>query len=124
MQLSDFDFPFDPNLVAAQPVEPGPGSFARAQAVHRRADASPCRRSPALLHPGDLLVLNDTKVVPARITGITHPTGKPVEILFVKDLGGDCWEVMAKGTYRLGRSSTSAPARERRLCSAMRPGLG
>jgi S-adenosylmethionine:tRNA ribosyltransferase-isomerase len=104
MQLSDFDFPFDPNLVAAQPVEPR--DRARLLVLERATGALTHRHVadlPSLLHPGDLLVLNDTKVVPARITGITHPTGKPVEVLFVKDLGGDCWEVMAKGNLRVGQ---------------------
>jgi len=104
MQLSDFDFPFDPHLVATQPVEPR--DRARLLVLERATGALTHRQVsdlPSLLQPGDLLVVNDTKVVPARITGVKQPAGKPVEVLFVKDLGGDVWEIMAKGNLRVGQ---------------------
>jgi S-adenosylmethionine:tRNA ribosyltransferase-isomerase len=104
MQLSEFDFPFDPSLVASQPVVP------RDRARLLTLDRQTGRFShlhvadlPSLLDPGDLLVVNDTKVLPARMRGKKLPTGTPVEVLFVKDLGGNVWEVMIKGTFRVGQ---------------------
>jgi S-adenosylmethionine:tRNA ribosyltransferase-isomerase len=104
MQLSEFDFPFDPTLIAAHPILP------RDQArllvlqpldhslAHRRVD-----ELPDLLQPGDLLVVNDTKVLASRVAGRKRSSGAEVDILFVKDLGDAVWEVLIKGTYRPGQ---------------------
>jgi S-adenosylmethionine:tRNA ribosyltransferase-isomerase len=104
MQLSEFDFPFDSSLIAAHPtfprdharllvLQPLDRSFA-----HRRVD-----ELPDLLQPGDLLVVNNTKVLAARVAGRKRPSGAEVEILFVKDLGHAIWEVLIKGTFRPGQ---------------------
>ncbi len=76
MQLSEFDFPFDASLIAAQPSIPRDQArllvlqpFDRSLA-HRRIDAL-----PDLLQPGDLLVVNNTKVVAARVAGRKRPSG-------------------------------------------------
>lgn len=104
MQLSDFDFPFDPALVASQPVIPRDRARLllldrhRNRLVHRHVSDL-----PGVLSPGDLLVVNDTKVLAARVSGIKRPTGKPVEVLFVKDLGVGRWEIMVKGSFRVGQ---------------------
>ena len=47
------------------------------------------------LNPGDCLILNNTKVIPARIYGTRKDTGAVVEFLLLKDLGGDKWECLA-----------------------------
>ncbi|MDH4300518.1 MAG: S-adenosylmethionine:tRNA ribosyltransferase-isomerase, partial [Nitrospira sp.] len=57
---------------------------------------------PNLLKPGDLLVVNDTKVLAARVPGIKRPTGKLVEVLFVREISEGRWEIMVKGTFRVG----------------------
>ncbi len=104
MQLSEFDFPFDPSLIAAEPVSPR--DCARLLLIDRQADRLVHRRVadlPCLLRPGDLLVVNDTKVLAARVSGIKKTTGTPVEVLFVKDLGEGRWEVMVKGAFRAGQ---------------------
>ncbi|MBK9307566.1 MAG: tRNA preQ1(34) S-adenosylmethionine ribosyltransferase-isomerase QueA [Nitrospira sp.] len=104
MHLSDFDFPFDPALIAVEPVVPRDRArlltFSRGtqQLSHRHvADL------PDLLKPGDLLVVNDTKVLAARVPGVKQSTGKPVEVLFVREQNEKRWEVMAKGTFRVGQ---------------------
>ena len=88
MQLSAFDFPFDASLIATQPSLPR--DHARLL-VLQRGDRSLAHRRvdelPELLHPGDLLVVNNTKVMAARVAGRKRPSGAEVEILFVKDLG-------------------------------------
>ncbi len=110
MPLSDFDFPFDPTLVADRPIEPrdqarllvlprGGGVCAH----HRVADL------PSFLRSGDLLVVNDTKVMAARLRGRKRPGGGSVELLLVKDLGGGTWEVMLRG--RVGRGQVIELAR-------------
>jgi S-adenosylmethionine:tRNA ribosyltransferase-isomerase len=104
MQLSEFDFPFDPSLIAAEPVSPR--DCARLLLLDRQADQLVHRRVadlPRLLRPGDLLVVNDTKVLAARVSGIKQPTGTPVDVLFVRDLGEGRWEIMVKGTFRIGQ---------------------
>lgn len=104
MRLSEFDFPFDPSLVALQPVDPR--DQARLLLLNRQIDRLVHRRVadlPSLLNPGDLLIVNDTKVLAARVSGIKRPTGTPVEVLFVRDLGSSRWEIMAKGSFRIGQ---------------------
>ncbi len=104
MHLSEFNVPFDPSLVALQPVIPRDQArllllnrVTQQRRHHHVADL------PALLNSGDLLVVNDTKVLAARVPGIKKPTGTPVEVLFVKDLGARRWEIMVKGTCRVGQ---------------------
>ena len=104
MQLSEFDFPFDASLVALQPVSPR--DRARLLVLDRVAQQLAHRHVadlPALLKSGDLLVLNDTRVLAARVPGIKKPTGTSVEVLFVKDLGDDVWEIMVKGSFHIGQ---------------------
>ena len=110
MQLSEFDFPFDPALIATHPTLP------RDQArllVLQRVDRSLAHRRvdelSDLLQPGDLLVVNDTKVLAARVAGFKRPSGAEVEILFVKDLGDAIWEVLIKGTFRPGQLIEMGP---------------
>jgi S-adenosylmethionine:tRNA ribosyltransferase-isomerase len=104
MKLSEFDFPFDSSLIAAHPCLPR--DHARLL-VLQRLDRSLAHRRveelPNLLQPGDLLVVNNTKVLAARVTGRKNSSGAEVEILFVKDLGDAIWEVLIKGTFRPGQ---------------------
>ncbi len=104
MKLSEFDFPFDPSLIAAHPSLPR--DHARLL-VLQRLDRSLAHRRveelPNLLQPGDLLVVNNTKVLAARVAGRKSSSGAEVEILFVKDLGDAIWEVLIKGTFRPGQ---------------------
>ena len=104
MLLTDFDFPFEPSLIADRPVDPREQAKlmvlprAGGPFLHRRiADL------PDLLKRGDLVVVNDTKVMPARVLGHKRPTGGRVEMLFVKDLGEQTWEVLLKGDVRAGQ---------------------
>ena len=52
------------------------------------------------LNPGDCLVMNDSRVLPARLLGC-RPTGGAVELLLLKDLGNRCWECLAKPGRKL-----------------------
>ena len=53
------------------------------------------------LEKGDVLVLNDTKVIPARLIGVKEETGAVIELLLLKDLGEDTWECLSKPAKRL-----------------------
>jgi S-adenosylmethionine:tRNA ribosyltransferase-isomerase len=104
MQLSEFDFPFDPLLIATRPTLPRDHARllvlerCNCSLAHHRVDGL-----PDLLQPGDLLVVNNTKVMAARAVGRKRPSGSEVEILFVKDLGDAMWEVLIKGRFRPGQ---------------------
>lgn len=100
MRLADFDYDLPPELIAQTPL--------RERDTSRLLEATGAVLShhafsdlPELLQPGDLLVFNDTKVIPARLLG-TKPTGGAVEILLVKPLGGARFEAMARGKLREG----------------------
>ena len=54
-----------------------------------------------MLKPGDALVMNDTRVLPARLYGQKEETGGHVELLLLKNISGDEWEVLAKPAKRL-----------------------
>ncbi len=58
------------------------------------------------LNKGDVLVLNDTKVIPARLIGEKKDTGAVIEILLLKDIGNDTWECLGKPGKRLKIGST------------------
>ncbi len=53
------------------------------------------------LNPGDALVINDTKVIPARLIGLKEETGAKIEILLLKNLEDDVWEALSRPTKRL-----------------------
>ena len=104
MQLADFDFPFDPSLIANKPVHPR--DHARLLVVSRTGGARQHKQVkdlPPLLQPGDVLVLNDTKVIPARLRGIKLPGGGQIEILLVREREEQVWEVLLKGHVKAGQ---------------------
>ena len=104
MQLSDFDFPFDPLLIADRPLEPRDQS--RLLVAPRDGNSSSHQRVadlPTLLAPGDVLVVNDTKVMPVRLTGRKRPGGGRVDMVLVRSVGGDCWEMLFKGRVKPGQ---------------------
>lgn len=103
MLLTEFDFPFDPALVADYPVLPR--DQARLLVMERTNGARSHRRVadlPSLLQPGDLVVVNNTKVMPARVSAQVRSTGKWLDLLFVQDLGQREWEVLIKGRFKPG----------------------
>ncbi len=85
MHTDDFDFELPPELIAQAPLERRDAS----RLLHvKRADGSLAHRAfrdlPSLLHRGDLLVLNDSRVIPARLIGKKTDTGGRVELLLVR----------------------------------------
>jgi S-adenosylmethionine:tRNA ribosyltransferase-isomerase len=103
MRLADLDYPLPEELIAQ---EPAPERAAARLLVLERSGA-PLRHArvtdlPAELHAGDVLVLNDSRVIPARVHA-RRPSGGRLEVLFVAPLAGDDeWEVLVRGTPRAG----------------------
>ncbi|HEX3954349.1 MAG TPA: tRNA preQ1(34) S-adenosylmethionine ribosyltransferase-isomerase QueA [Stellaceae bacterium] len=99
MRLSDFDFDLPPELIADRPMEPR--ESARLLVVPREGECADRHIAdlPSLLRPGDLLVFNDTKVIPARLVGRRGMA--TVEITLAHDLGGGNWQAYARGARRL-----------------------
>jgi len=104
MLLSDFDVPFDETLIAEYPVSPR--DHARLLVVPKKDGLfrhHQVQDLPSLLNPGDVLVLNDTKVIPARLRGTKLPGGGKVELLLVRPVEGTVWEVLLKGHVKEGQ---------------------
>src|SRR5436305_4636134 len=99
MQLADFGFDLPRDLIADRPAEPR--DSARLLVIPAAGDLSDRHIAdlPELLRPGDLLVFNDTKVIPARLVGRRGQA--TVEITLARDLGGGVWRAYAKGARRL-----------------------
>src|SRR3954471_4083131 len=95
------DFPIDyelpPGLIAQEPIEPR--DQARLLVLHRHDHSLEHRHFfelADLLAPGDLLVLNDTRVLHARLRGHRQATGGKWEGLFLRALTDGCWEMLCQ----------------------------
>jgi len=99
MRLDDFDFDLPRGLVADHPCEPR--EAARLLVIPPSGELEDRRIAdlPELLRPSDLLVFNDTKVIPARLEGRRGEA--TIEITLHRDLGGGAWRAFAKGARRL-----------------------
>ncbi len=99
MRLADFDFFLPPERIAQEPVRPRDA----ARLLHVPQTGGPGHRRmadlPALLRPGDVLVANDSKVIPARLYGRRGPAR--VELLLHKPLARGEWEAFARPARRL-----------------------
>ena len=100
MHASELDYYLPEARIAQKPAEPRDSS--RLMVVDVKSGTishHTFRDLPNFLRPGDALILNETKVLPARL--IAHkPSGGKVELLFLRDLGGP-WEVLARPSKRL-----------------------
>src|SRR5438034_11018026 len=104
MRLAELDYPLPEALIAQVPAP----ERAAARLLVLERGGGPLRHArigdlPAFLHAGDLLVLNDTRVIPARVYG-RRPSGGRLELLLVRpleDADGE-WEVLVRGTPRPG----------------------
>ncbi len=101
MKVSDFDYDLPKELVATFPAEPR--DSARLLVLHRdtgKVEHRVFRDIVDYLKEGDVLVINDTKVIPARLYGRLE-TGGRVELLLVRQVEPNVWEVMAKPARKL-----------------------
>ena len=102
MNTADFDFHLPEELIAQTPLEKRDAS--RLLVVNHEPGQMEDTHFDAIidqLNPGDALVMNDTRVLPARLHGEKPETGGHVELLLLKNIAGDDWEVLAKPAKRL-----------------------
>lgn len=102
MQLSEFDYALPDELIAQQPL---PERDASRMLVLDRAEQtfsdSRFETLPDYVRSGDLLVVNNTRVFPARLLGEREPSGGHVELLLIRECGDAVWEALARPAQRL-----------------------
>jgi len=97
VKKSDFFFELPQELIAQDPLEDRSSSRLLVLDKHTGAVSHHVFRDIVdFLQPGDCLVLNDTKVIPARLLGQREDTGAHVEVLLLKRREGDVWETLVK----------------------------
>lgn len=102
MKTDDFDFYLPENLIAQTPLDKRDSS--RMLVLDRTTGEIEHKHFNNIidyLSDNDVLVLNDTKVIPARLYGVKEGTGAVVEILMLKDLGNNIWECLTKPAKRI-----------------------
>ena len=102
MHINDFDYELPKELIAQTPSETRDGC--RLMVVHRKDGSVEHRHFYDILEylkPDDCLVLNNSKVLPARLFGVKEGTGAKIEFLLIKRIEGDLWETMVRPGKRL-----------------------
>ena len=97
MNVKDYDYDLPEELIAQDPLEDR--SSSRLMVLHKdtgRIEHKIFRNIIDYLNPGDCLVINDTKVIPARLMGIKEDTGAAIEVLLLKRNADDVWECLVK----------------------------
>jgi S-adenosylmethionine:tRNA ribosyltransferase-isomerase len=106
MHVSDFDYELPPELIAQQPLTERGAS--RMLVVDRSAQSwcdSDFNLFPEYLRANDALVLNNTRVFPARLEGQRSPSGGAVELLLIRETETNIWEALARPARRLRKGS-------------------
>lgn len=101
MQTKDFDYKLPASLIAQQPAVER--TQARVMVVNRSTGELGHYRVadlPSLLQRGDLMVLNDTRVIPARVFGRKQKTSGKIEALFIEEPEKDVWQVLLRSARR------------------------
>ena len=102
MKTDDFDFYLPEELIAQTPLEKRDAS--RLLILDRKTGEISHRHFTDIIdymEKGDTLVLNDTKVMPARLYGVKEGTGAVVEVLLLKDEGDNIWECLTRPAKRI-----------------------
>ena len=102
MKTADFDYELPEELIAQTPAEPRDHS--RLLIYHRKDRSVEHRHFYDVidyLNPGDALVVNETRVIPARLLGVKEDTGVPVEVLLLRRISTADWEALVRPGRRL-----------------------
>ena len=102
MNLSDFDYNLPEELIAQTPITKRDES--KLMVLDKETGQINHQHFHDilnLLNKGDVLVLNDTKVIPARLIGTKQDTNAAIELLLLKDLGNNIWECLSRPAKRL-----------------------
>src|ERR1700676_3978758 len=102
MRVDAFDFALPRALIAEHPIEPR--DAARLLVVGRAIEDRRIAELPGLLRRGDVLVANDTRVIPVRLIG--QRGAASIEVTLHRNLGGGAWRAFAKGARRLKPDDT------------------
>ena len=97
MDVKDFYYDLPQELIAQDPLEKRDNS--RLMVIHRDTGGIEHKHFHDIteyLNPGDCLVINDTKVIPARLLGEKEGTGAAIEVLLLKNKGDNVWECLVK----------------------------
>ncbi len=101
-RTSSYRYDLPPELIAQAPVDKRDQS--RLMVLHRQSGELEHRVFHDIisyLNPGDVLVVNESKVIPARLFGLREKTGAHIEILLLKQEERDCWEALARPGRRV-----------------------
>jgi S-adenosylmethionine:tRNA ribosyltransferase-isomerase len=104
MHLSDFDYDLPPQLIARHPVEPRDASRMLVLEAAGSFVDSHFRNLPEYLRSGDVLVLNDTRVIHARTQAVLERQGgtsRPMEVFFAEPLNANTWKVLCRPGRRI-----------------------
>lgn len=102
MNLNDFDYELPEELIAQTPLEDR--SSSKLLVLNKNTGEVEHHHFTDIityLNSGDTLVLNDTKVIPARLIGVKEETGAVIEVLLLKNFEGDKWEALTKPAKRV-----------------------
>lgn len=102
MLKKDFWYDLPKELIAQEPADPR--DSARLMVLDRKNDTIEHRifhDLPEYLNAGDVLVVNNSKVLPARLMGVKVPTGAVCEVLLLRQAHGDTWECLARPGRRM-----------------------
>jgi S-adenosylmethionine:tRNA ribosyltransferase-isomerase len=119
MKVNDFDFHLPEDLIAQTPLENRTSSrMMILDKENKRIEHEHFYDLKNHLKEGDCLVLNDTRVLPARLFGQKADTGAKVEILLLKEEGQDTWETLVKPAKRIkpGTEITFGDGRLKAVC--------
>jgi S-adenosylmethionine:tRNA ribosyltransferase-isomerase len=102
MNVEDYDYILPEQLIAQTPLlERTKSRLLTLDKRNGKIGHKQFDQLSELLNPGDLLVLNDTRVIPARLFGIKRDTGAKAEVLLLQALENDCWEVLIRPGKKL-----------------------
>ena len=107
LRTSDFDYPLPPELIAQTPAEPRDSS--RLLVLHRATGQREHRRFtdlPEYLRPGDLMIFNQSRVIPARLYGRRDDNSGRVEFLLLRREAAGVWAALARPGRRLRPGDT------------------
>ena len=102
MNIEEFDYDLPKELIAQTPLEDR--SSSRLLVLNKnngKVKHEHFYNIVNYLKKGDVLVLNDTKVIPASLIGVKEETGAVIELLLLKDIGNDTWECLSRPAKRL-----------------------
>ena len=119
MLLSDFDYDLPEERIAQTPVEPRNSSRLMVlDPVEKTIEHQHFYDLKKYLEPGDTLIFNDTRVMPARLIGHREPTGGRVEVFLLRRISGDTWETLVQPGKK-ARPGTTVKFSDELSCEVM-----